>query len=184
LIDKVDFGGAVLVVAQKGRWVNWIQVDYFALSEDGTAELLGGANVEVDSDMFLATAATGVQVGMWKEGQTLDILGGVRYLQMDNELTIAGVGSFSHESDIYDGVLVLRPSFPLGKNWRFNPTLSIGAGDSDLTYEVQPQFQYNFTETLAMRVGYRRLYYDTEGDRGNSFDGALHGFFLGIGGMF
>jgi hypothetical protein len=184
LIDKVDIGGSLLTVVQKGRWVNWLQLDYYELSDDETVDKIGGAKVEVESDTLLLTAATGIQVDGWSEGQTFDILLGVRYAGMDNELTISGVGSRDDSSDIYDAVLVIRPSFPIGKRWRFNPTLSIGTGDSDLTYELQPQFQYSFNETWAARVGYRRLYYDVEGDRGISFDGALHGFILGIGAVF
>lgn len=181
LIDKVDIAGSFLGVVQKGMWVNWLQVDYLALSNDERPAALGGAKVEVESDTLILTAATGIQLGLWSEGQTIDIMGGVRYVRMENELSISGVGSFDETNDIYDAVLVLRPSMQLTKRLRFNPTLSIGAGDSDLTYELMPQFQYDFTDALAMRVGYRRLYYDFEGDRGNSFDGALHGFFIGLG---
>jgi hypothetical protein len=184
LVDKVSIGGSFLAVIQKGRWVNWLQVDYLGLSDDENVPSPDATEVNIESDTLYLTAATGIQVGLWREGQTLDIMGGIRYVRMDNELTISGVGSFDETMDIYDGVLVLRPSWPLSERWRFNPTLSIGAGDSDLTYELQPQFQFNFTETWAMRIGYRRLYYDSEGSRGNSFDGAFHGFFIGFGGMF
>jgi hypothetical protein len=184
LIDKVDLGGSFLAVIQKGRWVNWLQVDYFEISDDETADRIGGAEVEVQSDTLFLTVATGIQIDGWAEGQTFDILGGIRYARMDNELDISGIGSASRTSDIYDAVLVLRPSFQISKRWRFNPTLSIGAGDSDLTYELQPQFQYHFNETWIARVGYRRLYYDTKGSSGNSFDGAFHGFLIGFGGTF
>ena len=184
LIDKVDVGGSFLAVAQKGRWVNWLQLDYFELSDDETVSSLGGANVEVESDTLFLTAATGIQVAGWKQGQAFDILGGVRYARMDNTLTVSGIGSADRTDDIVDAVLVLRPSLPLSKRWRFNPTLSIGAGDSDLTYELQPQFQFAFNDTWAGRIGYRRLYYDVEGSRGNSFDGSFHGLILGLGGTF
>ncbi len=184
LIDKVDFGGSFLAVAQKGQWVNWLQVDYFEISDDKNVDRIGGAKVEVESDTLFLTVATGIQVDGWKKGQTFDILGGLRYARMDNELTISGVGSADRTSNIYDAVLVLRPSFPLSQRWRFNPTLSIGAGDSDLTYELQPQFQFNFTDTWAGRIGYRRLYYDTEGSSGNKFKGSFHGFILGLGATF
>lgn len=184
LIDKVDIAGSFLGVVQKGMWVNWLQVDYLALSNDTKPAALGGAEVEIESDTLILTAATGIQLNLWGEGKTIDIMGGIRYVRMDNELSISGVGSFDETNDIYDGVLVLRPSMQLTKRLRFNPTLSIGAGDSDLTYELMPQFQFDFTDSLAMRVGYRRLYYDFEGDRGNSFDGSFHGFFIGLGWTF
>lgn len=184
LIDNVDLGGSFLAVIQKDRWVNWLQVDYFEISDDENVDRIGGAEVEVESDTLFLTAATGIQVDGWMKGQTFDILGGLRYARMDNELTISGVGSADRTSDIYDAVLVVRPSFQLSRRWRFNPTLSIGAGDSDLTYELQPQFQFHFNDTWIARIGYRRLYYDTEGSSGNEFDGSFHGFLLGFGGTF
>lgn len=183
LVDKVDLGGSFLAVAQKGQWVNWLQFDYFQLSDDETAERLGGAEVEVESDSLFVTVATGIQIDGWSEGQTFDLLGGVRYARLDNEITVSGIGSADKSTDVVDAVLVLRPSLPLGYGWRFNPTLSIGAGESDLTYELQPQFQYSFNETWAARIGYRRLFYDIdEGE--NKFDGVFHGFILGMGGRF
>ncbi|APG26822.1 hypothetical protein A7E78_02530 [Syntrophotalea acetylenivorans] len=186
LIDKVDFAGGLLAVVQKGRWVNWLQVDYFEISDDENVGKIEGSKVEVESDTLLLTVATGIQVDGWKKGMTFDILGGLRYTRMDNELTISGNASASgsRKTDIYDGVLVVRPSFQLSKRWRFNPTLSVGAGDSDLTYELQPQFQFHFNDTWIARLGYRRLYYDTEGSSGNKFDAAFHGFILGLGGTF
>ena len=39
---------------------------------------------------------------------------------------------------------------------------------------------HNFTDMVPMSVGYRRLYYDVDGDRGE-FDGSLHGALLGFG---
>lgn len=184
LVDNVDAGGSLLAVVQKGSWVNWLQVDYFELESDENVDKIGGAKVEVESDSLFLTVATGIQIDGWKPGQTFDILGGLRYARMDNTLTISGVGSADRVSNIYDAVLVVRPSFQLSKRWRFNPTLSVGAGDSDLTYELQPQFQFHFNDTWIARLGYRRLYYDTEGSSGTSFDGAFHGFIAGFGGIF
>ncbi|MEZ4598363.1 MAG: outer membrane beta-barrel protein [Syntrophotaleaceae bacterium] len=183
LIDKVDFGGSLLARVQKDLWVSRLQVDYFELSEDENVDRIGGAKVEVDSDTLFLTVATGIQFP-WLRKHTIDVLGGVRYAHMDNELKIAGVGSRDNTQDIFDGILMLRPSFRLSQRWYFNPTFSIGAGDSDLTWELQPQFQFNFADNWGALIGYRRLYYDVEGDRGNSFDGAFHGFMLGLGGGF
>jgi hypothetical protein len=77
-------------------------------------------------------------------------------------------------------MLVLRPWFPITERLSFNPTLAIGGGgDSDLIYELQPQFRYNFTPHIALSVGYRQLYYDIEGDN-TKFDGKLHGALIGL----
>jgi hypothetical protein len=53
-------------------------------------------------------------------------------------------------------------------------------GDSDLVWELQPHFQYQFTDHVSGRIGYRRLVYDYEGDKAD-FDGAFHGLIVGLG---
>ena len=55
-----------------------------------------------------------------------------------------------------------------------------GGGDSKLTYELQPNLQYQFSNLIAARLGYRRLYYDYKGDKAD-FDGTFQGFTLGLG---
>jgi hypothetical protein len=177
LVDAVDVAGAFMTVVQYNRWVLWGQFDYLALDSNGLDNSAG--RVRLESDSIFATAAFGYQFQTFGES-TLDVLAGARYTRMENKLTIGGIGSGESTNDLLDGLFVLRPSFQLSRSWRFNPTLSIGTGDSDLTYELQPQFQYQVNELLAVRFGYRRLYYDVSNDR-KGFDGAFHGFIAGLG---
>ena len=83
----------------------------------------------------------------------------LRHAALDNEVRLSGIGSKSQNTDLTDALLILRPSVPLTDKLRFNPTMNIGAGDSDLTWELQPELQYNFTDTVAGRFGYRRVHY-------------------------
>ena len=55
--------------------------------------------------------------------------------------------------------------------------------DSDLTYELQPQFQYDISKTMSARFGYRRLYYDIKNER-SSMDVTFSGFIVGLGFIF
>ena len=119
--------------------------------------------------MLLTEAAVGYQVDGWMEGQTFDLLVGVRNLHMENDLEVFGKGKSSRDNDVTDPILVVRPSilvYPSKiQGLRFNPTLAIGAGgDSDLVYELQPQFQYQITENIAARLGYRTVGYKFKGD--------------------
>ena len=91
---------------------------------------------------FGATVATGYRVHM-SERSTIDVQIGIRYAQMDTQVSIEGVGQRDADNTIYDGILALRPRLALSKNWWFSPTMSIGAGDSDLTWELSPQFVYD-----------------------------------------
>ena len=110
---------------------------------------------------------------------------GARYLELDNELRLNRIGTFGSNKNYTDGVIIIRPSPRLSSRWRFDPTLSFGKGESKKRYELQPQFQYQFRENIALRLGYRRLYYDIEsGNRQNAWKGSFQGFIIGVGGTF
>ena len=67
---------------------------------------------------------------------------------------------------------------------RFNPTLAIGGGGgSELVYELQPQLQYQITDHVAARLGYRRVGYKIKGDNNdaNELNVALAGVIVGVG---
>ena len=121
------------------------------------------------------------------EGQTFDLLVGVRTLHVENDLNVYGHGSVSEDNDLTDPIFVVRPSIPVFpskiKGLRFNPTLAIGAGgDADLVYELQPQFQYQINDHVAARVGYRRVGYEFEGDnKDNELNIDLSGMIVGVG---
>lgn len=179
IVDNMDMGAAFLSTAQYNSWVTWLQVDYLDLSTDFSR---GSTSGSLGSKTTVTTLGFGYQFQGWKEGQTFDVLLGVRNLRLDNELELNPGGNFSGDRDVTDPVIILRPSLQLSKRWRFNPTLSYGTGgDSESTYELQPQFQFQAWENAAIRFGYRKLGYDIESDNGNSFDGAFEGPFLGIG---
>lgn len=178
LLDAFEIGGAFLAVTRYKRLVMWTQVDYFELDTDNLDDASSRARVQAES--LFATAAVGYQFETFGPGSSLDVLGGVRYLNMENELTLGGTRSASKGQDWVDGIVMLRPSFQLSDWVTFNPTLSVGAGDSELVYELQPQFQFQLTDALVARLGYRRLYYDV-GDDTRGFEGSFHGVLVGLG---
>jgi len=184
LFDYVELGGSLLGVAQYDRYLAWAQVDYFSLS---TSELDADQQPQhgrLDSKMFLGEYAVGYQVDGWAPGQTFDLMVGARSLSVENELEIYGVGTFSKTKRVLDPMLVVRPKFPLSSKLDFNPTLGIGGGgDSDLIWELQPQFQYRFTDTIAARFGYRTIHYKFSKDS-NEMNIDLSGLIVGVGVMF
>jgi hypothetical protein len=188
IIDSVDMAGSLLGVVQYNRFLLWGQVDYFSMSTSNLDVDDQPKAGSLDTKMLLTEAAVGYQVDGWMEGQTFDLLIGVRNLHIENDLEVYGQGSFSRDNDITDPILVVRPSIPIFPSkitgLRFNPTLGIGAGgDSDLVYELQPQLQYQCTENIAARVGYRRVGYKFKGDRNddNELNIALSGMIVGVG---
>jgi len=59
--------------------------------------------------------------------------------------------------------------------------MSVGAGDSDLTWELSPQILYGCPDaSWEFRFGYRNLNYDFQ--KGNAqMDMSIHGPMLGVG---
>lgn len=188
IVDAVDLAGSLLGVIQYDRFLVWGQVDYFSTDTsklDIEDQPQGGS---LDTKMFLGEFAVGYQLDGWMENQTFDVLVGVRTLQIENDLTVYGEpGTRSKDNDIVDPILVLRPSMQVLPSkidgLRFNPTMAIGGGgDSELVYELFPQFQYQITENVAARVGYRTVGYKFEGDdNDNELNINLAGLIVGVG---
>lgn len=185
MIDYVDLAGSLLAVAQYDRYLVWGQVDYFSLSTDALDVDDRPKHGKLESKMLLTEAAAGYQIDGWMEGQTFDLLVGVRNLQIEMDLEVYDKGKFSKDNDITDPIFVMRPSIPVLpskiQGLRFNPTLAIGAGgDADLVYELQPQFQYQITQSVVARLGYRTVGYKFK-DGDNELNINLSGLIAGVG---
>jgi hypothetical protein len=189
IIDYVGFAGSLLGVVQYDRYLVWGQVDYFTISTDNVDAEDQPKHATFDSKMFLGELAAGYQVDGWMEGQTFDFLVGVRVLNMDNQLSVKNGGpTFENSRTLTDPILVMRPSIPVWPSkisgLCFNPTLAIGGGgDSELVYELQPQFQYQVTDSVSARVGYRRVGYKIKGSHNddNEMNFAMAGLIVGVG---
>jgi outer membrane protein OmpA-like peptidoglycan-associated protein len=184
IVDALDIGGGLMAGGLFNRFVVVTQIDYLSLDSDELDDAPARGRVEAES--LMAVLAMGYRFGGERPGKHFDVLLGARNLSLDTTLTLDGLGKFERDRDYVDPILMLRPSFPLGQRWRFNPTMSFGTGgDSEKTWEVQPQFQFQISDNVAARFGYRRLHYEIESENGvKSFDGAFEGLIIGIGGTF
>jgi hypothetical protein len=181
--DMMEFGGGLLMRAEKSSWVLWAQTDYLALNTDklDNSPAIG----RLDSDSFIFTAGVGRNFTSADGRRSIDVLIGARYLELENRLRLNGIGTFNGDRSFTDPIIILRPSFQISERWRLNPTFSYGGGDSESTYELQPQIQFQMTPSTALRFGYRIVGYDIENSsNGNGFDGSFQGFLIGISGTF
>ena len=191
IFESVDMAGSILGVVQYNRFLLWAQADYFSMSTENLDIEDRPDGGELDVQMMLGELAVGYQLDGWMEGQTFDVLVGVRSLTFDNELTVYDKGTVSTEDpgqdSRVDGIIVLRPSIPILPSkidgLRFNPSLAIGAGDSDLVYELFPQIRYQITDHVAARLGYRTVGYKLKGDKNedNELNVNLAGLIVGVG---
>ena len=179
VVENLDMAASALFEANVGDWVSYAMVDYLSLDSGDVDTRYPGIDADLEMDSTLATVATGYRVHM-SERSTIDVQVGIRYAQMDTELWIEGVGQRDADNNVYDGILALRPRLALSRNWTFSPTMSIGAGDSDLTWELSPQFVYDCDCGFEVRVGYRNLNYDFE-KGSDSMDLTIKGPVIGVG---
>ena len=180
LVQHVDAGAALLAVAQKDRWQVYAQGDYVSMNPDDNR---AGIEGEIDANTAILTGGFGYEFDGFNDKSKIAVLVGARYTHMDNEVILNGHSSGQQNSDIVDALLILRPRYNFTDKFRFSPTMNIGAGDSDLTYELQPEFQYDITDAMSVRFGYRRVHYKEEFSDHSEFDGSMSGFIVGLGVM-
>ncbi len=178
IIDAVDAGVGLMTTARRDSFVVWGQFDYVGMDTDELDDAPAGGSIQTDS--FLAALAAGLRFDLPLKGSTIDVMAGLRYGCVKTEVEITGVGSGEDTEDLIDGIFVLRPNVRLTERWHFNPTFLVGAGDSELTWEVQPTIVYRINEDLALRAGYRRVFYDIEGNGGNGLELAFQGLLVGV----
>ncbi|MDT8389486.1 MAG: outer membrane beta-barrel protein [Lentisphaeria bacterium] len=187
LFDTVELGGSFRFGAEYDRFLVGALVDYFSLSTDELDVEDRPQGGSLDTDMLLTEVAIGYRVDGWAEGQSFGLMVGVRNMHLENELKVNGVGTFSRDNDVTDAMFYVLPSIPVFPSkidgLRFNPVLGIGAGDSELAYELFPQFQYNITENVAVRLGYRTVGWKFKGDNNddNELNVRLSGLIVGLG---
>jgi outer membrane protein OmpA-like peptidoglycan-associated protein len=195
LVDNVDMALSGLVVASFNRFVLYGQYDFVELGlngdeiDDRDIVLPDGIKVDGDIDEDIWTAAGGYRFDTFGEN-TVDVLVGVRELSADTELRVTGFPKREGKIESTDTIVMLRPSFRISENWRFNPTLAYAvSGDADSHYELHPEVQYQFSDSFALRLGYRRLNYEAEeGNRDDDdyrkLDVDFSGLMFGVGWVF
>jgi hypothetical protein len=186
LLDAVELGGSVMVVGRNDQLVLWGALDYFSLSTDELDVEDRPQGGSLDTDMMLIEAGVGCTVDGWDEDQTIDILLGARYLEMDNDLEVFGVGTGSKNVTVLDPIVVVRPKMPILTAYvdglRLDPTFAIGGGgDSDLVYELFPKLVYEATEQVEVHLGYRTVGYEFDGSGDNELNFSLSGLIAGVG---
>jgi hypothetical protein len=191
LVHKLDAGAMGLGSIRYKRLVVFGQFDYIELSSDAdlTADIRPdplpiGIEMDGEVDTTIATVGLGWHFDIFEKHE-LDLLLGARRLGLDVKLKHQG-DSVSETQNITDAIVILSPTFHLSDKWLFKPILSYGiGGDSDTTYELQPQMHYRLSPSLTLGVAYRRLHYEASSGQRNTvsykeFDGDISGMLIGV----
>ena len=180
--DNLEYNGSLQLEHHLGHWVNFAAVDYMKVDNDNSDINIAGADVKMETKGTLATAATGYRFEMGERSQ-VDLMVGVRYAKLDVQASLNGGpgGSISGDTDLTDGIVMLRPRFAITRYWSFSPTMAIGGGDSDKVYELAPELVWtNDCCNLEVRFGYRKVAYEYE-ENNVKLDFSFAGPMIGVG---
>jgi hypothetical protein len=152
ILENLEGGLMGLFTAQKGRWTFMLEGVYINLGAELSGPVAGVVSANVDT----------------KLSADLDLVG------PGNSIS---VGSDDNWTDAVVGVRVLHP---VADNVELLGYADVGAGGSDLTWQVVAGVNWEFAKGFTLKAGYRHMYWDYE-DGGTVWDMSASGPYLGLG---
>jgi len=199
VLDVLDFALMGAFEARNGRWGLLFDAQYMKLSDSATAQRTGAgpigasltasADAEIEQTMLAAAAAYRVSTGP----TLIDAIAGLRYMRLEVDADIgaslfgpAGGGaravSRSGSESWIDPYIGLRVQHPIADRWTLEGYVDVGGFDvgSKFTVQASAGVIYDFSKTIAGKLGYRYLGVDYDDD-GFLFDMEMQGAYLGLG---
>jgi opacity protein-like surface antigen len=189
LLSDLNFGFMTTLGAHKGKFSLLADIIYLDLSKEKQAsgKFLGepiDGRAKLKLTGWVSTLGGGYTVSQ-TEQNTLDIILGARYLNLDLDLSFRlddRDRSFDLGATVWDGIVGLRGKTTLTEKWYLIYYGDVGTGDTELTWQTEVGFGYKFNK-LDAYFGYRYLDWnfsdsDTGGNALNDLN--FHGPFAGV----
>jgi hypothetical protein len=184
VLENLDFGLMTAVELRQGRWSFVGDVLYSKLSPGGT--LPGPAAAPVDLEQKNLTLQGSVLYRVQDSATVnVDLGAGLRYWSVDSEASIGPVGpasaSLAHKESWLDPVVIARMKAELDESWSVTVAGDLGGSGSGatLTWQLLGTVNYQMSDRLSLRGGYRVLSVDYEDD-GYVYDVVMRGPVLGL----
>jgi opacity protein-like surface antigen len=181
ILENLDAGLMGLVTAQKGRWTFMLEGVYMNLGAERSGPVAGVVSANVDTKLYIGQGSIGYR--LLDDGTRLDLMGGLRWTKLSADIDLVGpnnsvsVGSDDSWTDAVVGVRVLHP---VADSVALLGYADVGAGGSDLTWQVVAGVNWEFAKGFTLKAGYRHMYWDYE-DGGTVWDMSASGPYLGLG---
>ena len=130
----------------------------------------------MDMKTLLINAGVGYNLVNTDDG-VLDLIGGVRYLDLEVDVRTDLFPDMSKSKDFTDGFIGLKGYKNINENWYIPYQADIGTGDSELSWQLFAGVGYRY-DWGDIKLGYRYLEYDMEDDalvEDLTLDGAVLG---------
>lgn len=174
LLDKLDFAVQAHFEGRRRRAGFFIDLTYLETSDSFTSQprvvLPGGSNVDTNVETLLVEGGgfyrlSGDQMG-------LDLIAGVRVTDYEVDVDVALPPPSTLTTDVSasatytDGFVGLRHSSMLSDRWSLTLRGDVGAGDSDLAWNLSGLVGLHFGRDgrFAVLAGYRHLVMEFEED--------------------
>ncbi|MGF6227742.1 opacity protein-like surface antigen [Inquilinus ginsengisoli] len=184
ILGDLDFAGMIVGTVRYDRIGLLVDLDYVSLTVNGNLSGPFRTKYHVNMEALLATVgATARVVDEPKLG--VDLLLGARIVALSVDGDLKGQGPFDRSRDfddsatIVDGIVGVRAGVELGDGFSLIGYADIGAGNSDLTWQVLGAVEYSFSNSVSGAIGYRYLGYDF-GGHAPLDDMALYGPIAGV----
>jgi hypothetical protein len=179
LADVLAGAALVHVEVQNDDYGYFGDVAYMSLEPDPKTGNVGG-QIETQLDTLI------VEMGYLRKGSRAGLEFGIRYLDFDMELRPTTLPTVQRETDWVDGFVGVRTTYELNDKWNFTTRANIGAGGSDLTYNIGLTFGRELESGSQFVAGFKLLDIDYADASVDGIPFSLDTMFLGgtIGYMF
>jgi len=198
VLDHLDSALMATFVASNGQWSIMADGFYAKLEGEGAKSWSGPGGINsLTGDLEISVTQQIYQLmlayRMSDEGTVVDLFGGFRYTQLDNDLqltvtggpTLPGGGLSVDDSKSWvDPIVGARFLTPVSDNWTFMTYLDFGfgQGESNGSYQAMAGFNWDGGGSWGMKFGYRYLNWDYEDDdSGYIWDMVMEGLYAGVG---
>ncbi len=185
ILDQVDFAGTVHFEGRNADWGFLLDATYVTLKSETDLPPIGefpGGDFLTDTDITVLEGIGYRRIGT-RENR-VDLLFGVRYMEIDTDLTPpSSIPMVSGKADWTDVLVGARLSTDLSEKWSLLLRGDVAAGGSDLTVNASALFVRQFKGRMGLVVGYRVMDVDYEDGSGADlfvFDAKMAGPILGF----
>jgi len=185
IVDDLNFGFMGILEAKRDRLIIFGDFIYLNLDDSGDASIDLGfgpedVSVKVELKGFISTVGVAYEV-VRTPTSWHSVLGGARYLWLDNEVKVregsSGISSDDSNSS-WDAIVGLTGRIGLNDKWYLSYYGDVGAGDSDFTWQARAAVNYRF-EKFDLSLGYRYLDWDLGSDFEPADDLNVKGVYVG-----
>lgn len=194
IAERLDSAFMIYMTARKNDWIYSFDAIYFKITDQPSKSWqgpLGNTNTaQLNVGMTQQNYSLSFGRRVLNERTKLDVLGVARYTGLDTDLNLAvttgpplrpdGSRSVSAKESWWDAAIAVRVAMPIASKWDLTGYADVGAGGTDLSYQLLAGVNWQFSKVVSAKIGYRYFYQDYQKDN-FKWDMTNSGAYLGVG---